>query len=115
MKSIEPCASIGFGLSINRCLLLPAEVRRLDWNEIADPEDPSTVNFEWTPDMIIASDIVFDGTDFDPLCTTISKIFETYSNECCMILANAVRNEDTQQKFFEKIGKWHRFFSYFDS
>lgn len=80
-----------------------AGVKDLDWNEIA--YQGGHVDFDHEPNIIVASDIVFDGADAGPLCTTLHKIFARYGDRCELILANAMRNADTQKKFFDKLGE----------
>lgn len=78
----------------------------LDWNEIAESDcSDDAIDFEPKPNLLIASDIVFDGADARPLCTTIHRLFDKCANQCTLLLANAVRNENTQDKFFNNLGE----------
>lgn len=54
------------------------------------------------PDYIIASDIVFDVSLFEPLLATV-KYFFSLHEDCVFIISVTVRNEDTFNKFLEAL------------
>lgn len=56
------------------------------------------------PDVIIASDVVYDSTLFKPFCQTIDYIFTKTNANCQFVLAATVRNQDTLNDFFKEIG-----------
>lgn len=73
-------------------------VRKLDWKNF-DPCDLPT-----QPDLIIASDVIFDSKLSTPLASTIRKIVDSSSDdraEC--ILASTIRNPDTYATFLSAI------------
>lgn len=76
------------------CLSDVIQVLNLSWG---DPLE----NFEenkFTPDYLLASDIIYDDSLFEPLLKTVNEIFEM-NPKCVFILACTVRNEDTLGKF----------------
>lgn len=77
------------------------DIQQLDWNEISD----SNILEKIRPDIIIASDVVYDNTLFKPLCETIDHIFKNTTANCQFILAATVRNFNTLNDFFKEIGK----------
>lgn len=91
----------------NNCfILLLLDVIDIDWHEVADGNnDTELTKMTEIPNILIASDIVYDNHLFRPLCQTIDHIFKRCDNQCLLILANAVRNENTQKEFFDIIGK----------
>lgn len=60
---------------------------------------------EFQPNIIIASDVVYDDTLFKPFCQTIDYIFENALPSCQLILAATVRNPETLETFLNEIGK----------
>lgn len=79
----------------------------IDWHSVGDSEYCTDLFLNIArPDLIVASDIVYDNTLFRPLCQTIDYIFKQCQNKCRMILANAVRNEDTQMEFLSMLGRF---------
>lgn len=56
------------------------------------------------PDYVLASDIIYDDTLFEPLLKTIQFIFDL-NQACILVLACTVRNEDTLNSFLTLIGK----------
>lgn len=79
----------------------------VNWVSIAD-EEPNMEFLQQLnttpPSLIIAADVIYDNTLFQALCETLDLIFRTCKNECTFILANAVRNENTQKEFFDILG-----------
>lgn len=76
----------------------------LDWEEV------DTSLSEWKdlqPEVVIAADVVYDGTLFGPLCSAIEAVFRrSGSNGCCLYLACTMRNEETLNGFLAQLGKW---------
>lgn len=79
--------------------------RKLDWDDALDDSINLLENIP-LPDLLIAADIIYDDTLFTGLCRTVDSIFSTCGDKCSLILVNAVRNEETQRKFFEELGKY---------
>lgn len=83
------------------------KVLNVDWVSVAEDEANSdfSEHLESTkPNLIIAADVIYDDTLFQPLCETLDFIFLKCKNQCKFILANAVRNESTQKEFFDALG-----------
>lgn len=78
-------------------------IEMLDWENIQD----SNITDRIVPDIIFASDVVYDNTLFVPLSCTLDFIFKKCENRCTFILACTVRNEDTLNEFIELIGKFY--------
>jgi len=70
------------------------DIQLLDWCKI----DESPLVDTFIPDVIIAADIIYDNTLFEPLSRTIEAFFEK-SNNCTLYMACTVRNEDTINEF----------------
>lgn len=89
------------------------KVLKVDWVSIADGE-PNTEFSEHLesikPNLIIAADVIYDNTLFQPLCETLDFIFRKCKNQCKCILANAVRNETTQKEFFDTLALGNSYF-----
>lgn len=79
----------------------------INWCEVEDANYAKPFSkLTKVPNLLIASDIVYDNSLFRPLCQTIDYIFDRCQNQCLLILANAIRNENTQKDFFDIIGKF---------
>ncbi|XP_031629260.1 protein-lysine N-methyltransferase EEF2KMT [Contarinia nasturtii] len=55
-------------------------------------------------DLIIAADVIYDNLLFESLLTTVRMLFDHCDNCEKFMLANAVRNEDTEHEFLMKLG-----------
>lgn len=78
----------------------------LDWEEV----ETSLGELEDFPvEVVIAADVVYDGTLFQPLCKAIEAVFRLAgSSGCSLYLACTVRNEDTLEEFLRQLGKFDR-------
>lgn len=56
------------------------------------------------PDIVMAADVVYDNTLFQPLCSTVDYIFKQKNDECIFILACTMRNEETFNEFTQILG-----------
>ncbi|KAJ6638668.1 Protein-lysine N-methyltransferase EEF2KMT [Pseudolycoriella hygida] len=70
------------------------DIQMLDWYKINESKLVET----FTPDVIIAADIIYDNTLFEPLSRTIETFFNKSKN-CKLYMACTVRNEDTINEF----------------
>lgn len=76
-------------------------VKKLSWGDLS-----STV-FGNNFDIILAADVVYDSTIFEPLWKTFQSIVNLNKN-CVIILACTVRNKDTLAEFLNLAGKSKR-------
>lgn len=78
------------------------EILDLPWETF---EQSLLVNRNISPDFILAADVIYDDTLFEPLVRTINEIFQLKQNDVRLILACTVRNHKTLQKFLEMLSK----------
>lgn len=78
---------------------LIADIQMLDWYKVSESK---LVN-SYIPDVLIAADIIYDNTLFDPLSRTIETFFNKSKN-CKLYMACTVRNEDTINEFLSILG-----------
>lgn len=71
----------------------------LDWYKIGE----SKLVDSFVPDVIIAADIIYDNTLFEPLSRTIETFFNKSKN-CKLYVACTVRNEETINEFLSMLG-----------
>lgn len=57
-------------------------------------------------DVIVAADVIYDNSLFDPLLTTVRMLFDHCANCGRFILVNAVRNPETEREFLTKLGNF---------
>uniref|UniRef100_A0A336MKK3 CSON013584 protein n=1 Tax=Culicoides sonorensis TaxID=179676 RepID=A0A336MKK3_CULSO len=74
------------------------KVKELFWGESLQ----EAINGDLMPDYLVASDIIYDDSLFEPLLKTVSDIFRLNS-KCVFILACTIRNEETLNKFLTRI------------
>lgn len=87
-------------------------VLKVDWIKIAEDEDGAGFSKYFQtikPNLIVAADVIYDNSLFQPLCQTLDFIFRQCNNQCIFILVNAVRNENTLNEFFTILGKKNSF------
>lgn len=78
-------------------------VAALDWEEVDSSLDELE---DIRPEVVIAADVVYDGTLFEPLCSAIDVVFRrSGSNGCSLYLACTMRNEETLEAFLRHLGK----------
>ncbi|XP_075155103.1 protein-lysine N-methyltransferase EEF2KMT [Haematobia irritans] len=70
------------------------------WNCINDIKEVCTLK----PDVLLASDVVYDDTCFEDLSFAIDYVFKLKENAVQMYLAATVRNEHTLNGFLKKLG-----------
>uniref|UniRef100_A0A2H8TTJ6 Protein FAM86A n=1 Tax=Melanaphis sacchari TaxID=742174 RepID=A0A2H8TTJ6_9HEMI len=76
------------------------EIVQLSWN---DTEDLKMFEKK-KPDLILAADVIFDPTTFEPLCSSLR--YFTINNTTEVILFCTLRNPETYTKFLETLKKY---------
>nr|CAD7408156.1 unnamed protein product [Timema poppensis] len=71
------------------------QVLYLPWEDI--PHNIVGVNL--SPDFVLASDVVYDASIFDPLCNAFCHFIFQGKHGCTVVLACTVRNKDTLEQF----------------
>lgn len=75
-------------------------VLNLPWESVNEIECCSTI----VPDLILAADVVYDSSVFQPLCGAV-KYFLDANAQCQVIFACTERNTDTLNEFITLLGK----------
>lgn len=88
-----------FPISVLNLRFKIADIQMLDWYKIGE----SKLVDSFAPDVIIAADIVYDNTLFEPLSRTIETFFNKSKN-CKLYMACTIRNEDTINEFLSILG-----------
>lgn len=78
---------------------LYTDIQMLDWYK----SDESELVNSFIPDVLIAADIIYDSTLFEPLSRTIERFFDKSKN-CKLYMACTVRNENTIDEFLNILG-----------
>lgn len=74
----------------------------MDWTQ----DDTTFVRTHFKDvDLILAADVIYDSSLFDALLSTVRMLFDCCDNCNRFMLANAVRNPETEHEFLEKLGK----------
>lgn len=76
-------------------------VRELDWAAVVE----SGICAQIVPDVILAADVVYDDSLFDPLCCALDALFRRAARDCCAYLAATLRNVETLGQFLQQLGK----------
>ncbi|CAJ0573559.1 unnamed protein product, partial [Mesorhabditis spiculigera] len=86
--------------NVQRNRLKNAQTRSLDWE---DKDDRSFLQ-SYAPDVIIASDVLYDPSLFKPLCETLVACFQA-SPSAFAIIASTIRVPETIQEFVTELGR----------
>lgn len=84
-------------LNMNECIRSKIDSGRLYWGR-------ENFNIDFIPDVILASDVVYDNSLFQPFIETIETVFKLNS-KCVMFLACTIRNEITLEQFLQLANK----------
>ncbi|XP_022164897.1 protein-lysine N-methyltransferase EEF2KMT isoform X2 [Myzus persicae] len=76
------------------------DVVKLSWNDIEDLK----MFEEKKPDLVLAADVIFDDTMFEPLCSSLR--YFTTNNTTEIILFCTLRNSETYIKFLATLKKY---------
>uniref|UniRef100_A0A2S2R5Y1 FAM86 N-terminal domain-containing protein n=1 Tax=Sipha flava TaxID=143950 RepID=A0A2S2R5Y1_9HEMI len=78
---------------------------QLSWDDIEDFK----VFKENKPDLVLAADVTFDKTMFEPLCTSLKYFLNNNTTE--IILFCTLRNVETYKQFLETLVKYNLHFT----
>lgn len=79
-------------------------ISSLPWEEI--DEHKNELNSILSPNVILAADVIYDDTIFEPLIHCLNTLFNNDNgNTLEFILSQTIRNEDTFHKFCELLKK----------
>nr|CAD7423060.1 unnamed protein product [Timema monikensis] len=83
---------VKYRTNFNETLL---QVLYLPWEDIPH----NIVGVKLSPDFVLASDVVYDASIFDPLCNAFCHFIFQGKHGCTVVLACTVRNKDTLEQF----------------
>lgn len=100
------------------CVQLMRDNIALNFKETPQEEVPQCAQLRWhevdtfpwsqyaTPELLLAADVIYDDSQFDPLLRALDFIFKLSDNRCQMLLASTVRNVDTLHEFMQQLGDY---------
>lgn len=100
------------------CVQLMRDNIALNFKETPQEEVPQCAQLRWhevdtfpwsqyaTPELLLAADVIYDDSQFDPLLRALDFIFKLSGNRCQMLLASTVRNVDTLHEFMQQLGDY---------